>query len=361
MKNSFLEVAHINSSSLVANIEDVRDVIIPRAIDIIGVSETWAKANITSNFLSLHNYTIFRHDRLVGRGGGVAIYVRYRLNGRVVFTSNSRHCRKCTEILGVSILLNGGSGAKLLVVQCSRAPDVACIEKFCDLITLHAPSYDYVFVMGDFNVDWDSRRDGLMRDELEAVFTSLNLHVVPTSKTHHAPNSSSRIDLLVTSHPTLIDTVMQTAVRTISRHDLVQCRLRISYSGILDSSSCATMRRYNQIDQQSFRNDIMNTPWGLVLQTPYIEDKVDILNKLIISLFDKHAPLIPRKQKGWKTVITPEIRLCGASEIEPNGNMSVTEAKLIEIITNPCVIGSSNWFVIPEFIALILLWDLIYR
>jgi len=32
----------------------------------------------------------------------------------------------------------------------------------------------------------DTRRDGVMRDELESTFNSLNLDVIPTFPTHHA-------------------------------------------------------------------------------------------------------------------------------------------------------------------------------
>ena len=65
--NTHLGVAHINSSSLVANIENVRDALPLLHLDIIGISETWAKPNITDTFLALNNYQLFRLDRQTGR------------------------------------------------------------------------------------------------------------------------------------------------------------------------------------------------------------------------------------------------------------------------------------------------------
>jgi len=132
----------------------------------------------------------------------------------------------------------------------------------------------------------------LIKDELEATFSSLNLCVIPTLKTHHAPNSSSRIDLLVCSHPILVDFVQQHSVPSISRHDILHCQLRVPYNGTPELPVRRATRRYKLIDTQRFAMDVLTTPWGMVLHTLDLENKVDILNNLTLNLFDKHAPLV---------------------------------------------------------------------
>jgi len=52
--------------------------------DVLFLTETWLNSNIDSNLINLPNYSIFRNDRIVKRGGGVCIYVKSTLHHSVL-------------------------------------------------------------------------------------------------------------------------------------------------------------------------------------------------------------------------------------------------------------------------------------
>lgn len=70
--------------------------------DIIALTETWLNENITNSVCNITGYSIVRHDRLHGSGGGILLYIKNdlqfkRLNEPLVANSND------FEILFVSI------------------------------------------------------------------------------------------------------------------------------------------------------------------------------------------------------------------------------------------------------------------
>ena len=44
---------------------------------ILSVNETWLDDSVTDDEVAIPGFTIFRNDRMSGRHGGVALYVRY--------------------------------------------------------------------------------------------------------------------------------------------------------------------------------------------------------------------------------------------------------------------------------------------
>lgn len=72
---STIRIEHINAQSLLGHFEEIELLIKERNIDILCISETWLHQEISSSFISIPNFHIYRCD--AGRGGGVCIYVRY--------------------------------------------------------------------------------------------------------------------------------------------------------------------------------------------------------------------------------------------------------------------------------------------
>ena len=79
--NSILSCLYLNACSLTGKFDLFSAWVYRLAPDIIGVTETWATADIFDLELSLSGYDIFRQDRPVDRaGGGVIPYVKSELN-----------------------------------------------------------------------------------------------------------------------------------------------------------------------------------------------------------------------------------------------------------------------------------------
>jgi hypothetical protein len=66
-----LRVAHVNTQSLLCHIDEFRDVFGGKDCDVILVSESWLKPNVSNRLVELDGYVLFRNDRLHKNGGGL--------------------------------------------------------------------------------------------------------------------------------------------------------------------------------------------------------------------------------------------------------------------------------------------------
>lgn len=62
----------MNPKNLSGKLDEIRKILSGRQLDIIGITETWLKPYISNKSVSVHNYKIYRNDRIKKRGGGVA-------------------------------------------------------------------------------------------------------------------------------------------------------------------------------------------------------------------------------------------------------------------------------------------------
>ena len=72
-----LKIGEWNVQSLYNKIEQMRHVLDARGnnIHILGITETWLKNCHTNCEIAIQGYSIERHDRAEGNGGGVAVYI----------------------------------------------------------------------------------------------------------------------------------------------------------------------------------------------------------------------------------------------------------------------------------------------
>lgn len=72
-----LNIVHFNARSLNSEKMDiVRNTFELSPVDVICVSETWFRYNVSSVHYDINDYKLFRSDRVDRKGGGVAIYCK---------------------------------------------------------------------------------------------------------------------------------------------------------------------------------------------------------------------------------------------------------------------------------------------
>ena len=74
-----LKCFYTNANSVVKKIDELRRRTDKREYDIIGITETWGRPDITDAELAIEGYNMFRMDRQEGIGGGVLLYVNDKL------------------------------------------------------------------------------------------------------------------------------------------------------------------------------------------------------------------------------------------------------------------------------------------
>ena len=167
-----------NSRSVVKKLLDLYfEVIVEgNSPDLIAICETWLSGDIPDSFFSLcKGYSVFRQDRLIGKGGGVALLVKTS----VVCHSVSVPSDEFFE--SVCVLVKSGI-TNFLFCSVYRPPakNNACLSSFTKLLNF-LESYNLpIVIVGDLNLpnaSWSSMTSSdsftaeLLRDLLSHGFT----------------------------------------------------------------------------------------------------------------------------------------------------------------------------------------------
>lgn len=143
-----LNIAHFNCQSFnlcerSSKLTEIRNIFEGSLLNIVGVSETWLKPEISTSKVNFAGYSCCRNDRLVHRGGGVALYVSKNLPYNIVHKGSNYGV---AESLFIEIVVD--SDRILVGVVYAPHGNVDALE--CDIADLLV-RYSKVIIMGDFN------------------------------------------------------------------------------------------------------------------------------------------------------------------------------------------------------------------
>lgn len=212
----FLNVVHINAQSIPCHYLDILATFTNSHVDAILISESFLKPSLPSVQYSLPGYKLIRNDRTGKCGGGVAIYLRADISYNIISASPSLYSGNA-EYLFIELSLYHSK--ILLAVFYSPSLHINYFPSFENLLSDLRPLYNHVLILGDFNtclLKNDSRSQALFN-----ITLSYNMHLLPLSATHHAPNfTPSLLDLILVSDCNLVEIHGQFP-SCFSYHDLV--------------------------------------------------------------------------------------------------------------------------------------------
>lgn len=298
---SNFKIANLNIRSLPANYTNLKNHVLGSQVqyDLICLSETWLHNAITDASISLKIYKLFRQDRILGRGGGVAIYVRDTI--RAVMMTDlplqdteqlwlKIHVRYKSIIVGVIYNPPKYSATFLdIFEECTAAVAI----KDCPIICC-----------GDFNInvlETGCQTCSRLSDILEAFELTQNVDM-PTRVTG---TSAAILDLCITSSSLLVSVCrVHEDLDFTSDHYLID--LEISNVKSIVKDKYIYSRSLKNIDANNFYQDLHNLPFSDIFYINDLNLKLDTFNKLILNLFDIHAPLkrikiVANKNKPWMT------------------------------------------------------------
>lgn len=296
-----LSVAHVNAESLFGHFDEFHDIFISSNFHIICVSESWLSSRVASTSVHLPGYTLFRTDRVGLTRGGVAVYVQSHLQ-TTVLSSSGQHGRPEYMFLKVKLFTES-----ILIGVCYRPPKVGFLCDFETALVDLLVDYKHVLILGDFNADLLSTRPASDVTIMRNIIESCNLTLLQSGATHHTGNTHTLLDLVLTADPARVQTHGKTSVPGLSKHDLVYVVYKVRTPRL--SHRNVTYRDLNNLDFQALIDDAKIMPWSDVDNFSNVDDMVSHFNNMILTLFDKHAPLrtvrVKRPPAPW---ITPEIR-----------------------------------------------------
>nr|CAH7715602.1 unnamed protein product [Callosobruchus chinensis] len=119
---------------------------------------------------------------------------------------------------------------------------------------------------------------------------------------HYCPTSQSLIDLIISSNKIPTPKVSVYDIN-VSDHLLTECHFSIQ--NICQKSKQVTFRDYRNFSIDTFNDDLDKIDFNSIFYTCGIDEKLELFNKYVLGIFDKHAPKVTvrvtRNRAPWLT------------------------------------------------------------
>ncbi|KAJ8889055.1 hypothetical protein PR048_008549 [Dryococelus australis] len=237
-----LQVAHINSQSLLWHIDEVRRIFTPLSMHPM--------------LFSLSGYKILHNDRIDKGGDGVAIYVSDNIKHKIRSSSPPEYTGK-PEFIIIELTIPPN---KVILVVVYRPPKAADLSDFEELLSNLIAGYENCITMGYFNIHLLSNTNEV--NKLLTTLLCMNNTVCLLGTTYH----TAWIDLIFTSKPKLILTHGQTVV--------------------LD---------FKNIDSDKLNSDAALMPRHEINMIDTLDKKISRLSQMITDLYNNTVPLRTRR------------------------------------------------------------------
>lgn len=299
----YVKFALYNAGSLNTGHDDFVIAMSRLSPDLIAINETWLRAGQEARAPAVPGYRLRNAARPVhvrgGRGGGVAFYVKNDL--RVRFHKSPDNG---IEQLWLSLRLNGHS----IIVGTAYRPPWQNIDMFLDALTDSVTYFshnDYVVLMGDFNINILERASSNC-ERLVQFLQCMNLQQVVTEPTHFSVDTETLIDLVCTN-ARVRDVKVDNITGSLGHAMIVT---EIFFKKIKINPKIIMYRPIKNINLTLFNSDLNSLDWESLFTCATVDDMVSDFNTMLISLFDRHAPVKTIKLREEHTLpwITDNIK-----------------------------------------------------
>ena len=303
IKQNNVEIGYLNIYHLPQKVPDLCVLLNkPESFSIFGVSETRLKPHTPDSAINIPNFSIIRRDPVSRGETGIAVYIHNSLQNVV----NRRQDLETQEIECVWLELKTSKSPTLFICFLYRNP-AATFEWYDNFLhmceTVCARNAD-VLLMGDFNIDlfkphhaWD------------CTANLLGLHQLISFPTRVTATTSTLLDHIYTNKPTAISNVKVGSL-TVSDHFPISCAWTVKLPKVnKPGHTYTTYRSFKHFNEQHFMSDLSNAPFAKVYKETDPECALSVWYDILISIFNKHAPLRRRrvKQTVFPLWLTQEI------------------------------------------------------
>ena len=279
-----IKTIYINIRSICNKFDEFKLIVEELKPDIICITETWLNNTIIDNEIELINYCLYRKDREIRRGGGIAVYInKTRLISELIDYDTD------LEVCVLKIKQFRVKSFNIAVIY--RPPDSSheFYENYSKLIGDF--SNEELIIIGDFNID-------LLNNE-NHNFIKLNrdkgLIQLLSEPTRCTETSSTLIDHIYSN---IVNKISKSGVLdlSISDHKVIYLSRKINFK---ITENIKTQNK-KLITYRSFKNfDIKKFNAELDSKIPYIYCGQNLdpnkfcndLTNIKIETFDKYAPI----------------------------------------------------------------------
>lgn len=295
-----MNVCHINAQSLYKKIDEFRYIFENSDIDVICVSETWFKPDVNDCAFKINGYRLFRSDRTArsnitglsdrsGRAGGVAIFLKNGINGRIIAQSKTEDDM---EYLFMNVLCRSGRVFLGCVYRPSKDIEMDSVFKKLQTLTVN---YTDVIIAGDLNCNL------LLETDLTDPMNSIGMFPVNSIyPTHFTNRSSTLIDVFLVNNKQNVLLYDQLSASMFSKHDLIFLKYNVQPD---IKEHTFKYRDFKNVNTDLLLHEMHTCPWENIFYMPDVDQQLDFLQSNILSLYNKHIPIrtktIRHTNKPW--------------------------------------------------------------
>ena len=292
LRQKGISLLHQNVRGLLHNFTAIEELLYTnKDIDILTLSETHiCAAEDNDKLYHVQGYNFEKRNRLNGKGGGVALYVKDSVN----YIRRTDLESKTLENIVIEIVLT--TSKNFFVTTLYKPPQSSkYLQSNFDEIfneSLKLISSHEAILLGDLNVDFlkPSDNKAIKSTLLENGFTQ-----VIREPTRITKDSKTLIDIIATNRPSTI-AASKVVPSSISDHDLIACKRKLNHQKF--SSKAIKCRNYKSYDPNVMNENFKQVNWLPVMTAPNVNVAVYIFNTVVKEIFDKHAPPIEKRVKG---------------------------------------------------------------
>lgn len=278
------KIAHINARSLLAGFIAFKEIIQRNDYDIFLISESWLGNQINDDTVEIGGYNLVREDRRAVRWGGVCIYIKTSLKFEKIEVS----INNSLEQLWIKVTMSKKRYCVGVIYHPPNTNLLDFLDTLEDTISNIMPSCDDLICMGDININiLDLENTSTIK--FYDFLSNFDLTQLISEPTRLSLTKVSLIDVIICSGGVDVCSSGVDHYNNLQTdHGLIFCyfkKLKQKIPNIIK-----TFRNYKNFDYNSFQADLEELPLQNLLFINNIENKLLYFNKLIISLFDKHAP-----------------------------------------------------------------------
>ena len=300
-KTRGLKLAHLNTNGILSKIDYLRIMLHETKFDIFAVSESKLDANIHDNEIKIDGYDLYRLDRN-RHGGGVLVFVNEDIESHPLkHLTNSKH-----ESLWLKVSLKKTKPIFFAVVYRppSKSSDLDNTDQLCTYLeqcVQKLPQQNEVFICGDFNCNMLTKN--ALASKINTVCSSLSFKQLIEEPTRVTPHSSTLLDLFLTNSQNISKTGVFDC--GISDHSMIYVVRKLNRPKLKPKT--LKIRSYKNFVEEDFLTDLRNADWSYFLNFEDLDEACGVLNSIVNSVAEKHAPMISIKIKGnTEAWVTPE-------------------------------------------------------
>jgi len=259
-----LKIAHLNIQAISSSFEGICQLLdLNKEIDILTLSETHLTQNIPDELYKIPGYNFVRHDRKIGPGGGVAIYIKKGLTWK----------RRSDLELFIASFYRPPNSSKYLQNDFTN--------RFNDLLSKVTKEQKETIILGDLNTDFIKNNDV---DNIKHTLTINGFSQLIKQPTRITINTSTLIDIIATNK-----------TKNIKKAE-VRKQNNIKYEEKIIKS-----RNYSRYNPEKLQNDLKNVNFSSVFNATNVNDAVQLFTDILSNVFNKHAPIVKKRLKGKPT------------------------------------------------------------